>query len=150
LPFPSLTLNRTPIVEAGAFSAYAGFERFLVVIEGDLTLRVDDTPTHLERRGALRFSGAAATSVVMGDRPAEVFNLIADQSCWRVAGAVVANASDVPATEGVVTIVHVAEGSARLNGRGTIGAGDTVLSRGSVTLDHLSGWVVLCRLFPLA
>lgn len=126
---------RAGVVEDGPFSAFPGFERVLVVIDGaGLRLVHGDAPAvTLAPRVAHRFRGDEATSAALVAGPVRDLNVLARRGACVADVEVVAavGASSVPFAPGVA-LVHAVGGAVVVEGAGgsaRLAAGDSLCAR---------------------
>lgn len=149
LVWPDLTLNRTRITHSAPFSSYAGFERLLVVVSGQVALTIDGDRSLLGPRDLVTFDGDSRVSAEVLESPVEVFNLIADGTRWEISARIVKSETHIAARGGLI-VVHVAEGAQALGDMPALVENDTILSHSDLTLSPTTGWSIAAHLLPAA
>ncbi|WP_211107312.1 HutD/Ves family protein [Azospirillum thermophilum] len=102
------------VAQAGPFSAFAGYERLIAVVEGaGMVLTVDGTPVTV-RLGApaFRFSGDAAVECRLTGGPIRDFNLIHDRERAEGRLELPADGAAAGIAADAVALVHALEGAA--------------------------------------
>ncbi|MEF9605958.1 HutD family protein [Paracoccus sp. PXZ] len=86
----SIRISRAPILTDGGFSAFAGADRVITLIEGaGLVLDFGSRSEHLAPLAPFRFdTGLAPVGRPVGG-PVRVFNVMADRDAWTIARAAV-------------------------------------------------------------
>ncbi len=122
-----LRISRATISKPGAFSAFAGAERTITVIEGDaLALEFDDHTVELSIGQHHRFDSGLTPFGVPKGGPVRVVNVMAARDIWRHAPAEIRTEDTLlqPAPLGLVVVFAL---------RGAAGLSDQLKS---ITLDQ--------------
>lgn len=108
-------ISKAAVVEAGPFSAFPGFDRVLVVTDGDaLLLSHDDAAprVRVEPLAPYRFDGGRPTSAELTGAPVRDFNVIARRGRARADVRVVRRGSAGETLTAGHAFLHVVGGAA--------------------------------------
>jgi uncharacterized protein len=107
-------ISKATVAEAGPFSAFAGFDRVLVVVDGDaLVLSHEGAAPRIrvERLVPYRFDGGRPTSAELTGAPVRDFNVITRRGCVRADVSVLRAESTRESLVAGHAFVHVVEGA---------------------------------------
>jgi len=145
------------VAQDGPFSVFAGYDRWIAVIEGTgMALTVDEADA-VERRWMqppLAFSGDAATACRLLDGPIRDANLMIDRANARGEMTLLSDRQPQCAMTGDWLLAHCLTGELRVRDGGgrtfSVRAGDSiVLPQGTTTVGTVGGSQGLCAALRL-
>ncbi|WP_449044735.1 HutD/Ves family protein [Paracoccus versutus] len=113
----SIRISRAPILADGGFSAFAGADRVITLIEGaGLVLDFGHRREHLAPLAPFRFDTGLAPQGRPVGGPVRVFNVMADRNDWTIPDAAVLEKGTAEAT-GLTVLFALEAQQARTGGR---------------------------------
>lgn len=142
---PDIILNSTQIPADVGFSAYAEFDRALVLVSGELTLAGAKGSISLTPQDSHTFRGEENVTAIVHKEPVRVFNILVDRRHWRLRNCALLEQSALM-KPGILKIVYVAEGSVRFNGTSELRTDDTLISKDQFEVVDQNGWALMCQI----